>query len=554
MITTTIEQLNRLMNRLEDCHLEFKAAQNSFDRSRDLPDYCAALANEGGGRLILGVKEKSDKKGEIIGTQAFKSTHNKLSNELLNILGIRVDVEEIIHPNGRVLIFHVPSRPIGSIIHSKGNYYIPMRAGESLREMDDQTLKSILNESEPDFSMTIIPELSLGDLESKALNIFKEKWAQKSKREDYLFFSNEKVLQSVGILTDKGLNFAGLILFGKKEKLDELLPDSEIIFEWRQNSTNIAHDYRVSWREPLFVIFDSIWETVNARNSRIPFQQGFIQREIIAFNEKSIREAVLNAVTHRDYTCKGQSIFIKASPDEFVISSPGGFPAGITIENILYKSSWRNRRIAEIFEKAGLVERSGQGMDDIFQSTIRDGKGKPDLSKSDSYSVVLSIPARIKDIEFVSFLEKITNELQIGFTIEEMLELETIREKQKTSKLEFRNKFKQLGIVEQIGSRGKSVRYILSHRYYSHRGKTGVHTRLMGISRDKQKVLILNHFSRNPKGYMKDFADIFPELKQMDISNLLRELKDIGMIRHCGPKKFGYWELVNKNADKKQIE
>ncbi|MBE7444099.1 MAG: hypothetical protein HS132_02140 [Planctomycetia bacterium] len=58
-------------------------------------------------------------------------------------------------------------------------------------------------------------------------------------------------------------------------------------------------------------------------------------------------------------------MFIKASPEEFIIESPGGFPSGITIENILYKTSWRNRSIAETFEKAGLAERSGQSMDDI---------------------------------------------------------------------------------------------------------------------------------------------------------------------------------------------
>jgi ATP-dependent DNA helicase RecG len=144
------------------------------------------------------------------------------------------------------------------------------------------------------------------------------------------------------------------VLFGKKEKLDEFLPDAEIIFEWRQSSASIPYDYRMAWREPFFAIYDSIRGTINARNSRMPFQQGFIQREIYAFDEKSIREAVRNAVAHRDYTFKGQSIFIKASSDFFVITSPGGLPPGITPENILYKSYWRNRRIAEVFEKAGL--------------------------------------------------------------------------------------------------------------------------------------------------------------------------------------------------------
>ena len=74
-----------------------------------------------------------------------------------------------------------------------------------------------------------------------------------------------------------------------------------------------------------------------------------------------------------------------------MIESPGCFPPGITIENILYSTAWRNRCIAETFEKAGLVERSGQGMDDIFGNTIQEGKGLPDLSKSDAFSKVSAI-------------------------------------------------------------------------------------------------------------------------------------------------------------------
>jgi ATP-dependent DNA helicase RecG len=539
MITTSIEQLDRLLAGHEGCNLEFKTAAEQFDRKHDLPDYCAALANEGGGKLILGV----NKNREIVGTRAFHGTYNTLSNVLLDGIGIRVDVEEVMHPKGRVLIFHVPSRPTGKIIHSTGHCKYPMRAGESLREMDDQTMKSILNENLPDFSMSLVPGLTIDDLDAKAMTIFKDKWARKSSRDEYRSFSDEKMLRSVDLLTDKGLNYTSLILFGKKENINEQLPDAEIIFEWRQNAASIPHDFRITWREPFFSVYDSIWETINARNSRMPFQQGFIQREIFSFDEKSIREAVLNAVAHRDYSIKGQSIFIKASPEAFVISSPGGLPAGVTNENILYKSSWRNRRIAEVFEKAGLVERSGQGMDDIFQASIRDGKGQPDLSRSDKYSVILDIPARLKDKEFILFLEKITNEKQIIFSFEDMLELEAIRENRQSLRKELLEKFIQLGVVEKIGH-GRGTRYILSHRYYSHSGKTGVHTRLSGISREKQKELIIQHIKKNRKGFTKDFQDIFPELKQTDISNLLRELKKIGKIRYFGSRPKGYWELV----------
>ena len=165
-----------------------------------------------------------------------------------------------------------------------------------------------------------------------------------------------------------------------------------------------------NWREPFFKIHDEIWSVINARNLRIPFQEGFFQREIFAFSEKPVREALLNAVTHRDYTLGTRSIFINATPLEFVIESPGGFLPGITPENVLYKREWRNRCIAETFERAGLVERSGQGMDDIFETTIREGKGLPDLFESDDFSVRLKIPAQVKEAsrkKTDAFLKKI---------------------------------------------------------------------------------------------------------------------------------------------------
>ena len=536
---TTVEEFDKWLKQPEDMALEFKTARNSFSREKDLPDYCAALANEGGGKLILGVNNAR----EVIGTKAFEGTYNRLSNELLSNIRIRVDVEELMHPKGRVLIFHVPARPCGQAIRSAGNYHYPMRAGESLVEMDQMTLKRILNETDPDISSQIVEGLTLDDLDEVAIGNFKKRWAEKASRQDYLSFSNDKTLRAVGLFTDKGLNYAALILFGKKEKIDELLPGSEIIFEWRQDAKKTAHDFRKNWREPFFRICDEIWETINARNIRTPFQEGLFQREVFAFSEKPVREAVLNAVAHRDYTIRNQSIFIKASLEAFVIESPGGFPPGITIENILYKRYWRNRCIAETFEKAGLVERSGQGMDDIFEHTIKEGKGLPDLARSDAYSVCLQIPAQVKDKSFILFLEKIINKKQIILTFDEIYELEKIREDQPVSEVENRKKFLDMGIIEQVG-KTRGAKYILSHTYYVHEGKVGIHTRLSGLLREKNKELIIRHLGKN-KGYLHDLQLAFQELKPQDISNLLQELKREGKIRFRGSSKTGYWEITN---------
>lgn len=250
---------------------------------------------------------------------------------------------------------------------------------------------------------------------------------------------------------------------------------------------------------------------------------------------------MLNAVAHRDYTIHNRSVFIKASPEEFLIESPGGFPYGITIENILRETYWRNRRIAETLEKAGLVERSGQGMDDIFESTIKEGKGLPDLSGSDDFSVRLGIPAKVKDKNFIMFIEKITREKQIILSFDEIYELEKIREHQPVTEIEYRKKFLDIGIIERVG-KTSGAKYILSHKYYAHEGKIGEHTRLSGLERDKKKELILNHLRKNKEGSPnEDFRDVFPEMKQQDINNLLQDLKAAGYIEHIGSRRYGRW-------------
>ena len=181
-------------------------------------------------------------------------------------------------------------------------------------------------------------------------------------------------------------------------------------------------------------------------------------------------------------------------------------------------------------------------MDDIFGSTIKEGKGMPDLSESDSYSVRLKIPAQIKDKDFIFFLERVARSKQIILSFEEIYELEKIREQLTIPKLKYMDKFLDLGIIEKVG-KTRGTKYILSHEYYVQEGKAGIHTRLTGLSRDQKKELILNHLRKNKKGVMKDFLDAFPDLKQPDLNNLLQELKRAEKVIHAGPKRSGHWVL-----------
>lgn len=124
---TTLETLNRwLADASENEHLEFKEAKQQYDTTK-LLRYCVALANEGGGHLVLGVSDKRPR--QVVGTQAFQN-RGEITARILEALRMRVDVQELQHPDGRVLVFAVPPRPAGTPLHHEGAYL--MRAGEEL--------------------------------------------------------------------------------------------------------------------------------------------------------------------------------------------------------------------------------------------------------------------------------------------------------------------------------------------------------------------------------------------------------------------------------------
>jgi len=539
VLTTTPEQLDEWLRHPEGTRLEFKSAHGGFNSKYDLPDYTAALANEGGGKLILGVDDDSH---TVVGTSAFIGTYHELSHELFQSIDHRVEVEEVLHPDGRVVVFHVPNRPKGRPVRSNGHFTYPMRLGESLTEMDSETLRGILAEISEDFTAQPVPGLSIEDLDEAAIELLKQRRAAKLKRPDLVDSSTEQLLRDLELLSVDGLTRAALILLGRSTVLTRHLPDDEVIFEWRQTVGKVPHDYRETWRGPILLVHDQIWAAISARNARTPYQEGFIEHEILAFDERSIREAVLNAITHRDYSLGGQSIFIRATPESILVESPGGFLPGVTPENALAQSQWRNRRLAETLERLDLVNRSGQGLDDIFTKTISDGKGIPDLTKSDTRHVRLVVPTRVLDVGFVRYLERVAKEKKLLFSTTDLLELERIRTEQTVGNLHSRDKFLTAGIIERIG-RGRGTKYILSYSYYESQHRAGVHTRLVGLTRDEKKALILKHLAKKPAG-MTDFIDALPDLKRESISKILQELKRAGKIEHRGSRKAGLWQLL----------
>jgi ATP-dependent DNA helicase RecG len=529
----TLEQLRSLMKAKEAEHLEFKEAKERYDFEK-LVRYCVALANEGGGKIVLGVTDKKPRR--VVGSRAFLNIE-KTKTDLLQRLHARIETDVIDHPDGRGLVFSVPSRPIGIPIHYRGAYW--MRSGEDLVPMTPDMLKEIFAESQPDFSAEICERATQEDLHRDAIEVFRSMWRRRSGNTAIEHFTDKQLLSDAELMVGGGVTFAALILLGTREALGRHLAQSEVVFEYRSAESSITYQQRKEFRQGFFLFHNDLWDTINLRNNRYHYQEGLFVWDIPTFNESVIREAILNAVSHREYRLGG-SVFIRQFPKQIEIVSPGGFPPGITAENILWKQFPRNRRIAEAFAKCGLVERSGQGADRMFENSVRESKLPPDFSGTDDYQVSLVLHGEVQDPLFLRFLEQIGKETLATFHTTDLLVLDLIHREQPIPRWarERIPLLRSAGIIEKIGGR-----YMLSRRFYKFVGKKGVYTRKRGLDRETNKALLLKHIRDNKRqgSRLREFKDVLPDLTRDQIQTLLREMKKASLVHSIGRGQSARW-------------
>ncbi len=535
-MSVSIEQLEDWMRSIENEHLEFKEAKNQYD-SEKLVKYCSALANEGGGKIVLGVTDRKPRR--VVGTKAF-SELNTIKAKLVEKLRLRIEVLTLNHPDGRVLVLEVPSRPIGTPIAYAGAYL--MRAGEDLVPMTPDMLSRIFNEAGPDYSAETCRKATLGDLDSRAVESMREMWIRKSNNEALYNLSTEQLLVDTELLVDGELTYAALILLGTRKALGKYLPQSELIFEYRSSEASVPYQQRSEFREGFFLFDEKLWEVINLRNEIYHYQDNLFIGDIPTFDRRVVREALLNAVSHRDYRLGG-STFVRQFPSKLEIVSPGGLTPGVTPENILWKQAPRNRRIAEVFAKCGLVERSGQGTRLMFERSIRESKPRPDFSRTDNYEVFLTLYGEVQDQRFLRFFQEIGQETLSAFSTQDFLLVDFIHREQDIPP-DLQNclpKLLNLGVIESQG-RGKNRKHFLSRRFYTSLGEKGEYTRKRGLDKETNKELLFKHIRDNKEGArFEELSQVLPSLSRSQIKRLMEELKTEERVHVIGKTRGARW-------------
>lgn len=563
----TIEELHRSLE--SEDRVEFKRGEGgdvSYNggkhsepskRRRCILGYVTALCNEGGGSMVIGMDDKPPHK--VIGTKQCENAIGELEANIYRDTGIRPEVYELYDKpeqnEGRVLVIDVPARPIGKVFKFED---VPlMRVGEELKPMSDEYYFRILQEQEPDFSQQICIGASLDDLDDRAIDVMREKYAAKQNNPRFLTLSKEQILSDLELVVDGKITNSAIILVGKESALKTWLPQAAVMLEYRSSESQIPFENRVAYRKPFYLMIDELWHDINLRNGSIPVNDGPYIFSIPFFNEEVIRESINNAIAHRDYR-RASEVLIKLYPQRMTIVNAGGFPQGVTAENILSVASTpRNRLLADVLAKTGVVERSGQGVDKIFYDTLSEGKASPDYSHSDNFKVELSLSGMLRDRAFALFVDSVQKDLpnEQKLSVFEILTLTKIRDGVHASQLDKRvvEKLLERRLIEKIGkTRGMS--YILGRAYYDFAENLSEYHRKTSWNLDQMFAMISPFLEANGSAKMGDFEQLLEgHLVRRQVRAYVQKLLTLGILSAQGKGSATRYSLSSEYKEKLKI-
>ena len=559
----TIEKLKKLKE--SEDKVEFKKGEggnisyngsgktNPSDRRRCILGYVTALCNEEGGLFVIGMTDSYPHK--VVGTAQNIGSIGELESKIYTDTDIRTKVYELFEDDKRVLVIDIPSRPIGKVFKFED---VPlMRVGEELKPMSDEVYLKIIQEQEPDFSQQVCPDLTIDDLDSKAINILKDKYAIKQNNPQFRTLSDEQILSDLDLYKNGNLTNAALILLAKKEVLQEKLPQAAVMLEYRNSENQIPFDNRIQYIEPFFILIDQLWTTINLRNGSFPIQDGAYIFNIPFFNEEVIRESINNAITHRDYR-KTSEIVVKQFPQRLDIINAGGFPIGVNLDNLLKTPSTpRNRLLADVLQKTGIVERSGQGVDKIFYNTLIEGKACPDYSKSDYFQVNLKLSAVIEDRAFALFIVAVQDELTESdkLSVMEVITLNLIKNNATKNNLdaEIITKLLEKKLIEKRG-KTNAIFYILSKDYYDFTDEKAKYYNLQEIDENHFFVIISQYLLIEEKVKMKDFVALFDNrLSRKQVRLRIEKLVLNKTLKQEGEASLSSYEFGEEYLNKMEV-
>lgn len=428
------EQLLALLNQLEQRtgdelesqFLDFKRSQGPKDDLKVACEYACCFANAAGGLLVFGVDDQVRGRAQAIhGVKGHDPDIFRRGIFSNTRPSIDVQVEELAVPEGtgRLLVIRIPEgmhKPYGT---AAGLY--KQRVEKNCVPLDPTLFqRARISTAAVDWSGAPAIGLTLRDLDPLQIERGRQILRRKAPSSGLIELPDLEFLQGLEAVRNGQVTHAGMLLFARREVLAQHCPQAQFHYVMHTSETSVARNDLERW--PLLEAVERMEQIFEGPlNPEQEVEIGLFKLRIPQFPIEGVREAVLNALTHRDYSNPGE-ILVRHSPQELVVTSPGGFVDGITPENILrHEAVPRNRTLANALVKLRLVESSGIGRKRIFRSALIYGKRRPQYS-TDGHSVTLRIFNRGTDQALASLIARLDAEgAEVG--LDHLLVMDALR-------------------------------------------------------------------------------------------------------------------------------
>lgn len=536
----------------EDLTTEFKTHVND----RELVKAVACIANGDGGVLLLGV----DDDGTVVGARPRhgKSTvPERVAAVIQNLteppLAVRVSVDLI--EGLEVVRVDIPRADPGPVGTKEGVFTRRAIDATGQPQCAPMTAHEIVSMGMvtrgQDYAAAVASEATMSDLDPREFDRFRAMCAASG--DDLGRLSDSDVLKALGLVPlTAPVSLGAVLLFGQEAAVQRWIPNAEFLFQ-DLRGTDDALNHRLVG--PLLRVASDLGELLDARNTTTELLAGLHRIEIPLIPSVTRREAIANALVHRDYAALGATR-VQMTAGEFVVANPGSLPPGVTVDNILEQSRPRSPILAAAFKRAGLVERRGKGVNDMFEQQLRAGRDAPDYSRTTPDSVLVAVSLGSADIDLVRFLLTWENSHQRPLDLDELrvvhevkaagsesgpgiasiLSLPTTAVRRVTTRLV------ELGILEARGN-GRSRKFHLTARFYDVAQDRDAYVRVKGVDPLQQERMIVDYVSAYgsiTRGQAAGLCQTSPTQARV----ALKRLVDAGKLRIVGERRAARYEAT----------
>lgn len=543
-------EIKTVLDKGETIAIEFKSDAKGLP-DRDLVAAVVAMANTEGGLILLGVEDDGSVTGVQPSHQDIAGLNALIANRTSPSVAISVEIIE--HDEKKILGITVPKSH--SIVSTTDGLVLRRRLMASGRPeavpFDPHEFiqrQAALGLFDP--SAMPVRSLSPEDLNPLERQRIREAIRRYGGDMTLLPLADEELDGALGLVTNaEGVRrptVSGLLLMGREEVIRQHLPAHEVAFQVLEGTDVRVNEF---FRKPLLQSFEEVDLLFKAQVVEQEIQVGLFRVPIPNFDRRAFREGFINALVHRDYARLG-AVHVRLDDDGLTITNPGGFIEGVTLQNLLVAPPRsRNQLLADIVKRIGLAERTGRGIDRIFEGMLRYGRPVPDYSMSDIYSVVLLMSRADADTSFLEMILAYESRSGVPMPIDSLIILSRLRQERRLMTIDLSKsiqkpetatratleKLVEAGMIEAQGA-GRGRSYVLSAKVYKKTGQKTAYVRQAGFDPIQQEQMVLTYIDKHGSIKRSEVMELC-RLTKDQAYKLLKRLESCGQVVRMGSRK-----------------